>query len=364
MYQGSTRGVNTMSTERPYIKVAARFGEVTKNALSTAGVFDPQYKIVQEDDSLYIPLQYRPERVDLEDILGTTAFEIGTKMFPVAVGGPRTLSETLEAKLSPEELALLPRAYDLVGDIAVLELPEPLTEHAKQIGEAFLAIHPNFSTILAKKGAIAGTTRVRGYDLLAGEDKTQTVHIEYGCRIAVDLAVAYFSPRLLEEHQQIAKQVKDQEVILDMFTGVGPFALHIAKARKARVIAVDINEQAIALLQKSMTMNRFRGNIEPVAADVRTYIQENTQRDIDRVIMNHPSAAFDFVPDACHALKEKGVMHYYDFISGANPEAELSDKITNLVEHAGRTVLKISRIRRVRDSAPYEYQMAVDLIIG
>lgn len=352
-----------MSSERPFIKVETGLGEETKKTLTAVGLFDREYKIVKDNSSLCIPLRQEIAWKDLQDILGNDDFEIGRMIFSLVYESPRTLNDAMSSLLTPEELDLLPRAYDLVGDIAVLEIPDALSKHAHQIGDAFLSIHRNFTTVLAKKGAISGETRVREYNVLAGQNKTHTVHMEYGCRIAVDLAAAYFSPRLLEEHNRIAGQVSDDEVVLDMFTGIGPFALHIARKCHARVIAVDINEKGIDLLQKSITMNRLIGTIEPIVADIRTYIRENAHRNIDRVIMNHPSAAFEFVPAACYALKENGMMHYYDFISGDTPETELIDKITKLVKVTGREIVEISKTRRVRDSAPHEFQMVVDLII-
>jgi tRNA (guanine37-N1)-methyltransferase len=352
-----------MSSDRPFIRVEARLGEKTRKALKVEGLLDHDYKIVEDNGKLCIPLQQERVADDLLDILGNDDFELGRMEFPLAFEGPRTLNDAMSDILAPEEVELLTRAYDLVGDIAILEIPEPLRKYAKQIGDAFLSVHRNFTTVLAKKGAISGKIRVREYDVLAGQDKTHTVHREYGCKIAVDLAVAYFSPRLLEEHNRIANQVRDNEVVLDMFTGIGPFALHIAKRNHARVIAVDINEKGIELLKKSITMNRLVGTIEPIVADVRAYIQDSTHHSIDRVIMNHPSAAFEFVPAACHALKENGIMHYYDFISGDTPETELIEKITRLVEDTDRTIAELRKTRRVRDSAPHEFQMVADLII-
>lgn len=352
-----------MSSDRPFIRIDTRLGEDTRKELSAMGLLDREYKIVKDSGSLCLPLQQEVSIDDLQDIIGHNDFETGRMEFILAFEGPRTLNEAMSELLSPEELQLLPRAYDLVGDIAVLELPEVLCQYKQQIGDAFLSIHRNFTTVLAKKSAISGTTRVREYDFLAGQDKTQTVHIEYGCRIAVDLAVAYFSPRLLEEHNRVAGQVSNDEVVLDMFTGIGPFALHIAKRTHARIIAVDINKKGIELLQKSITMNRLIGTIDPIVSDVRMYIQNNAQCSVDRVIMNHPSAAFEFVSSACYALKEGGVMHYYDFIGGDSPESELIAKITRLVEEAGRSVVEITKTRRVRDSAPYEFQMVADLMI-
>ena len=187
-----------MSFDKPFIKVETLLGEKTRKTLNIAGLLDHEYKIVKINGNLCFPLRQEMALDDLQDILRSDTFEIGTMKFPLAFEGPKVLSDALNGLLTPEELELLPRAYDLVGDIAVLELPELLRQHAQQIGEAFLSIHHNFTTVLAKRGAISGTTRIREYDLLAGQNKSHTVHIEYGCRIAVDLAVAYFSPRLLE----------------------------------------------------------------------------------------------------------------------------------------------------------------------
>ncbi|MFW9793205.1 MAG: class I SAM-dependent methyltransferase family protein [Candidatus Thorarchaeota archaeon] len=352
-----------MSSKKPFIKVPANAGERIRKVLLEHDFLDSEFKILSKDDSLYMPLRQKMGRSEFIDIIGSTSFEIGEMEFDSIIHGPRTLVEALEEHLSETELTLVPRAYDLIGDIAVLEIPEELSQHAELIGKVFHEIHKNFSSVLAKKGAISGTTRTRRYQFLAGEKKTKTIHTEYGCRLAVDLSKAYFSPRLLEEHNRIAQLVHENEFVVDMFCGVGPFPIHITKQHKAHVVAIDINPEAINLLKESMKLNRLLGTIEPVIGDSRTYTSSSKESIADRVIMNHPSGAFEFVSDACRVLKPNGVIHYYDFISGATPEDEIKNKAIRLVEEAGRAVQDVSRIRRVRDSAPREYQLVIDLLI-
>lgn len=265
--------------------------------------------------------------------------------------------------MPPDLIDLLPRAYDAVGDIAILEIPPELHDYKIEIGRAFHQLHPSFSTVLCKRGAITGMTRTRQYEFLSGEEKTSTVHVEYGCRIAVDLARAYFSPRLLEEHNRIASQVQEGESVIDMFTGVGPFALHIARRQSATVTAIDINPHAIELLRKSLSMNKLRGRVIPVVADAGEYVPAHFTHNVDRVIMNHPSGASKFVNAACTAVRAGGIIHYYDFIASHSAEDDMREKITRLVQEAGYIVSEILAIRRVRDSAPYEYQMVVDVVI-
>jgi tRNA (guanine37-N1)-methyltransferase len=349
-----------MSSKKLFLKVAATNGEETRKVLLERNLLDTHYRIVSRDGAVFLPLDQEIDSELIESILGFTDYETGEMEFEYTSRSPKSLAEALNGSLSPEEIELVPRAYDLIGDIAVLEIPDELSVHRETIGKAFHEVHKNFSTVLAKKGAISGTTRVREYQYLAGEEKTDTIHIEYGCRLAVDLSKAYFSPRLLEEHNRIAQLVKDNEFVVDMFCGVGSFPIHIARQRSAHVVAIDINPDAIALLNKSIGLNKLLGTIEPIIGDAKSYSKD---RIADRVIMNHPSGAFDFVPDACRLLKPQGVLHYYDFVSGGNPEVTITDKLTQLVEATGRSIDAVTLVRRVRDSAPYEFQMVVDVII-
>ncbi len=353
-----------MSRELPFIKIPAKKGEKVRKLLQEVQLLAKDYKILAEGVTLFIPLQPDTKIEKIRTLLEDDSIEMGTRLFEPAIEGPRTLVEALEGVLSPKEIGFLPRAYDLIGDIAVLEIPEEIEAHSIHIGKAFRSVHSNFSTVLAKKGAITGATRVREYRLLAGVDKTRTVHTEYGCKIAVDLANAYFSPRLLEEHNRVSDQVDVGEVVVDMFTGVGPFALHIARKQNAHVVAIDINPLAIELLRESMTMNKMVGTIEPIVADAHKYVPTNFDHDVDRVVMNHPSGAFEFIADACQSLREGGIMHYYDFGAGENPEDEIVSKVSRLVRATGRRIHEVLHVRRVRNSAPYEYQMVVDLVIS
>ncbi len=352
-----------MPKEIPYLSVPLELGEETRQRILTLDLFDTNYKIISEDGFLFFPLK---EAINVDQVLPELPFSdinTGRRSFPVAFDGPRTLQDAFKDKLTEEEVENLPRAYDLIGDIAVLEIPDELMAYRLEIGEEFLRLHPNFNTVLGKTSPISGTLRIRDYELLAGVDKTDTIHIEYGCRIAVDLSKAYFSPRLLEEHHRVAQQVKDGEQVIDMFSGVGPFALHIAKRTRANITAVDINPEATELLRKSINLNKLIGTIVPLTSDIRDYVSEIKPQSIDRVIMNHPSGAFDFIHEACQLLRKNGTMHYYDFIGGENPEQSLQEKLRGLVVKTDRTIVEIQRIRRVRDSAPYEYHMVLDAII-
>ena len=125
--------------------------------------------------------------------------QLSTGFFAEKQSTAKTLMQALENKLPPNLLASLPQALDVVGDIAIIEIPPELKSYENMIGEAILKTHRNIRTVLAKAGAISGTYRLREFNFIAGEQKTQTVHREFGCQFHVDLAKAYFSPRLSHE---------------------------------------------------------------------------------------------------------------------------------------------------------------------
>ncbi|MEM3760367.1 MAG: class I SAM-dependent methyltransferase family protein, partial [Candidatus Bathyarchaeia archaeon] len=271
-------------------------------------------------------------------------------------------TELLENKLPPHLLASLPRAIDFVGDIAIIEIPPELEAHKALIGEAILKAHKKVQTVLAKAGAVSGTYRLREFSVIAGKSKTETIHKEYGCQFYVDISKAYFSPRLSYEHNRVASLVKDNETVIDMFSGVGPFAILIAKTHEnVKVYAIDINPYAIEFLQKNIRLNRVEGKIHPILGDAKEVVEEKLSGIADRVIMNLPEKAIEFVDVACKAIKPTGgIIHFYTFVSGSDSLENLKLKLIGTVENCGRKVDEILFSRFVRATAPYEWQAVLD----
>src|SRR2546425_613815 len=141
----------------------------------------------------------------------------------------------------------LPSSFDVIGDIAVLKIPEELQPHREAIGLAILRWNPKIRVAVQDRG-VKGERRVRSIEVFAGERRTTTVHTEHGLRYRVDLARAYFSPRLASERQRIADLVLEGEVVADPFAGVGPFAILIAKRRRPKLVhASDVNPAALEI---------------------------------------------------------------------------------------------------------------------
>ena len=346
------------------LKVPSNLGEAAIATAGKIGLFNKALQIQKvEADYLCIPLTHEPDehdRVLLRKIL--SEFELTTHTFPEKKKLGQTLPEILANYLPSNLLSTLPRALDIVGDIAILELPPVLEKHKAAVGEAIMKTHQNVRVVLAKAGAISGTYRLRDFDFIAGEHRTFSLYKEYGCSYHVDVAKAYFSPRLGREHQRVAEMVQKGETVVDLFAGVGPFAVLIAKkVPDVMVYAIDINADAIKLLKKNTRLNRVENRVFPSAGDAREVVKENLSGKADRVIMNLPETAAEFVDVACKAVKPRGgVVHFYGFVKSSETLEALKFLFRTKVEKSGRTVLEFQHAKTVRATAPYEYQAVLD----
>jgi tRNA (guanine37-N1)-methyltransferase len=349
--------------EAACLKVPKKLGEQAIRLVAELDLFNRELQIRQTEDSLLIPLTREPLATVLKKFeKKLPGFEISVHNFAELEKRNLVPLDFLAEKLPPTLLANVPRAIDFVGDIAIVEIPPELSAYKKEIGEAILKAHKQTSTVLAKSGVVEGVYRLRDFEVIAGAKKTVTVYREYGCTYHVDVARAYFSPRLSTEHNRVASQVKKGETVVDLFAGVGPFAIPIAKKQQnVRVYAVDVNPDAVALLKRNVAVNRAEKQVVPILGDARQVVKEQLLGKADRVIMNLPETALEFVDVACEAIKpEGGIIHYYSFVKDSNPLQTAKVRLTEAVKQNKRQVKKLVLAKTVREVAPYTWQVAVD----
>jgi tRNA (guanine37-N1)-methyltransferase len=288
--------------------------------------------------------------------------ESSTGVFAEKRTPAESLIQVLENVLPRYLLASLPQALDIIGDIAVIEIPPELKGYENLIGDTVLKTHRNIRTVLAKAGAISGTYRLREFTFIAGEHKTQTVHREFGCQYQVDLAKVYFSPRLSHEHQRVASLTQNCETVVDLFGGVGPFSVLIAKRNPTvKVYAVDINSDAFELLKVNARLNRVENRVFPILGDARQITATRLKGLADRVIMNLPETAIEFVDAACQAIKSQGgIIHFYAFVRSPDSVQNLKLRFAQAVKSTDRRVEEFLYARSVRETAPYESQIVLD----
>lgn len=348
------------------IKIPKSCGEKTLLLASKFGLVDKTLLIQRDDNSLCIPLLREPVGIELATLQSQISdFKVTTAVFSEKAQPAQTLSQALEGKLPSELLSKVPQAFDIIGDIVVIDIPFELKAYEKVIGEAILQTQKSVQTVLAKAGDISGVYRIRDYTFIAGEHKTSTIHREFGCTFYVDLAKAYFSPRLSHEHQRVASLVEAGEVVADLFAGVGPFSVLIGKqCLETKVYAVDLNPDAVELLKVNVRVNKVDSRVFPICADARKIAASKLKGAADRVIMNLPETAIDYIDAACNAIKpEGGVVHFYGFVRLPDTIENLEQRFTEKVEQNGRMVKEFLYAKNIRETAPFESQVALDVAV-
>ncbi len=269
------------------------------------------------------------------------------------------LKELLKGKLTKKELGLLKTSFDITGDVAVIEIPEGLRAKENEIARAIVKTHPHVKTVLRKSGDRFGKYRLRKFKMILGR-KTETEVKEHGCVFRLDVRKAYFSPRESTERQRIADEVKRGETVLVMFSGVGPYAIAIAKKQPyaEKVYAVEINPDAHKYAVENARINKVSGKVVPLCGDVKRVCARFYKR-CDRVIMPLPKEGYKFLPVAIKCLKRGGIVHFY-YIGLKN---NLFENALNIVkmecEKLGRR-LRIKRQRKVLPYGPSAFKICIE----
>ncbi len=257
-------------------------------------------------------------------------------------------------------------SFDIVGDIAITKLPEGSSpEVARKVAEAILKTNTNIKTVMAQTSNVEGDYRLRKLIRIGGEPKTRTVHKEHGCAFAVDVETCYFSPRLAGERLRISKLVRQNEVVLNMFAGVGCFSILIAKAvPTGRIYSIDLNPEAFAYMQENVRLNRVFSRVIPQLGDAKDIIKTQLCGVTDRVLMPLPEKALEYLPSAVVALKPSGGwIHVHLFqrapgagAAGEKAKATIARRLTRL-----GVVFEFGVVREVRSVGPCLFQIVADV---
>jgi tRNA (guanine37-N1)-methyltransferase len=276
----------------------------------------------------------------------------------------KNLREALKGELTNDELKEL-RAFDIVGDIAVVKLPENLLPKKDLIGQALMRVHRHVRTVLCQVGPVSGEFRTRKLEVIAGEPRTETAYREGGCTFKVDLAQVYFSPRLSHERLRIASLVGQGEVVTNLFAGVGSYSVVIAKhSRAAKIYSIDINPAAFEYMRENIRINKVGDRVLPILGDAREVIARQLAGKADRVLMPLPELGREFFEVALQALKPAGgTIHFYDF--GEEPDifGPSLDFARRFAAGKGRAVRLLSS-RAIRSYASRCYHIVLDLSIS
>ncbi|KAK2423918.1 Met-10 like family protein [Trifolium repens] len=278
-------------------------------------------------------------------------------------------NEILEAML-PEGM-IVPSAFETVGHIAHLNLREEHLPYKKLIAKVVLDKNkPKIRTVANKIDSIDNEYRTMQLEVLAGNHSLVTTLAENGLRFHVDLAKVYWNSRLGTERQRLLSGFTRNDVVCDVFSGVGPLAIPAAKIVKC-VFANDLNPYAVEYLERNSVLNKLERKIKVFNMDGRRFIKAMFASDkahsITQVVMNLPNDAAEFLDAFRGVYKDRPkdgefnfpMIHVYGFSKAEDPEFDFHERIRIALLEVAVNV----DMRRVRLVAPGKWMLCASFIL-
>jgi len=348
------------------IFIPARDAEVALDKLRKMKLKLDGFRFQRLGEVIGVPLVRSPSAQDerlLRIALGD--FRIQETSFEPVLARPRNLREAVRMVVPPNLLSQLPRSLDILGDIAIIELSPKLESYSREIGEGILQVNPHVRLVLKKASDVTGAFRTRGLQVMAGSGGMETIHREFDCEYRLDASSVYFNPRLAHERRRVAEQVAMGDVVVDMFAGVGPYSILIAKLRPdTKVYALDINPSAIEYLNENMLANEVADRVIPMLGDARVSSRNVLHGIADRVIMNLPSQAEQYLDVASHILKRAGGhIHFYRFASRDVNLDTVRENFEKSVYAQRRSVRAFGFCKVIKEISPSRVQVAIDAFV-
>jgi tRNA wybutosine-synthesizing protein 2 len=269
----------------------------------------------------------------------------------------KLLQENLN-ELSKKDLLLLPSSYQKIGNIVIVNLNKELWKYDRKIGRIILENIPDTKTVCRRTGFIIGRTRRPQVKVIAGEKNTKTVHKEHGISYKIDVNEIMFSKGNLSERNRLTKLVGRNEVIVDMFAGIGYFSLPLAKySQPKKVYAIEINPDAYHYLNENIKLNKVEDTVVPILGDCVIEVAK-LDRIADRVLMGLLPSSKEYLMDAMKVVKKNGIIHYHG-VTKENEWKQLFDDVKVAAELYGFKVELLKKIK-VKSYAPGVYHWVLD----
>jgi len=265
------------------------------------------------------------------------------------------------------------RAFDLIGNIAIVNFPKDVRANTKKkFAQKLLKEQKTLKTILEKKGKIKGRLRKISTKYLAGEKTREVLYKENGCVFRFNIDSCYFSPRLSNERKEISSMIKKNENVLVMFAGISPFSIIIAKNSGAKkVFSNEINRKANKYAALNIELNNVKnkvillpGDIKRVTEKIKKGLNVNgtlVPLQFDVIVMPRPQLKDTFLKQAFMLSKRGTKLYYYDFCKTS--EIDLIVKKIKKEAQKFKKKIRILKVKSAGEIAPYKIRLRVDFKI-
>ena len=277
------------------------------------------------------------------------------------------LKDVLIGILTDEELSALPRGFQTIGKVAIIKLKPVLLEKKNLIAEKYLELLPKLKSVYLNSGLVKGQFRTpEKIEFLVGVDNPIVKHKEHGVIYKFDFTKIMFSMGNLNERKFLATLVKEGEVIVDMFAGIGYFSLPIAiHSKPKKIYSIELNPDSFKYLTENVKLNHCEDVITPINGDSKIEVIKLSKSGIkaDRVIMGVFPAPKDFIQEALTLARAEGTIYHYEGVVDKEKYLDLFNEFKEIAEKSDFKCDLLGK-RFVKSYGPGLYHAVLDIKIN
>ena len=251
---------------------------------------------------------------------------------------------------------------------------------------------PQIKTVVNKTNTIHDVFRFFKMEVIAGENNLYTSVKQDGCIFEFDFSKVYWNSRLQTEHSRLVEFFDSDDVVCDMFAGVGPFAIPAAK-KGCTVYGNDLNPVSYEALLKNAKLNHVEDKIHAFNMDGRDFVRKIVQLSLQsssssssssssteqslhengskslkpftHVVMNLPASAVEFVDVfqglyTGHRNAVLPMIHCYCFSKSQSPGEDAKEQVEKKL---GSRLAGQCSIHCVRDVSPKKVMVCVSFTL-
>ncbi len=207
-----------------------------------------------------------------------------------------SLKENLKEIIPLNLIDKVKRSFEVVGDIAIIEIDPELIEYEKIIANKLLQTNKHIKTILKKNGIHKTEFRTQDLIYIAGENKFETKYKENDVTLFVNPKEVYFSSKLAKERGELFKTDFTNKKILVMFSGLGPYSIVGLKKSPnlARIDSIEINPVGHQYALKNIEHNLSIIKKSKIYIELIQFLREN------KIYIKEKELMKSFIDLKCH----------------------------------------------------------------
>jgi len=372
----------TEKEDTQFLKIKKEYAEeflkLIKTKFSDEKLLDKRKKVIHSGEYVLFPLKINRENVS--KLIETNANELNIEI--IITKGEidssykfHSLEEALLGELPENIIALIPKSFDVIGKIAIIDFDqfnslnlEKIPLYKKKVAEAIGKVNKIVRTVYEKKSEVKGKYRLKELQPIFGEDHPETIHKENNCIFKLDVKNTYFTPRLVFERKRLSSlKFTKNELIVDMFAGVGPISIQIARNNDVKIHSFDINPAAYNYHVENIKLNKLKGKILVHNIDVANLTKSSNElgkyldNHIDRIVMNLPEQSINYIDVACFLMKKNGgILHFYQFCEKPDPIENGIHNLRTKLNAMGWYIDEIINSKIVKPFSPKSDLIVVD----